>query len=488
MILSNPTNPLSPQFRVLSDLQCKELYHAALECLQRVGMQIHNSNARDLLRKRGAEVRDHVVRIPAQIVEKAIESTPREFTVYGRDEQYAMHVALDHVHFGPGPTCTYFIDPNTGERRRARRGDVGLTAKVCDALPNIDYIMGLSLFDDVTPSLASVYEFAEEMASTSKPIVAWANSPESFLDIYQMAVAVAGSESVLRERPIFAYFTTYESPLKLANEPLANLMQAAERGIPSICLGGPTVGLESPFTGASALTLYLASALAALSIVQLDVPKAPVAIGGLPSMMDLRTARPAYGSPEASLHSAAAADLARYLGLPFMGTAGASEAKRVDAQAGAEAALQVMVSALSGASLVHDVGFLDCADIGSLSYLVLADEIIGMAKRVMRGIEVTPETIMMDLIEKVGPGGMFLNQAQSASLCRREAWVPTVLDRNPYSIWKRKGSQTTEDSVNAKLMKILSTHQPAALPQKVEAKISEILKLAEERELGKLSG
>ena len=482
MILSHPTNPLSPRFRVLSDSQCEELYHAALDCLQRVGIQIHNSAARDLLRKRGAEVKDHVVRIPEQIVEQAIEFTPHEFTVWGRDEQYAIHVAPDRVHFGPGPTCTYFIDPNTGERRRARRGDAGLTAKVCDALPNIDYIMGLSLFDDVTPSLASVYEFAEEMANTSKPILAWANSPESFLDICQIAVAVAGSDSILRERPIFAYFTTYESPLKLANEPLANLMQAAGRGIPSICLGGPTVGLESPFTGASALTLYLASALAALTIVQLYVPKAPMAIGGLPSMMDLRTARPAYGSPEASLHSAAAADLARYLGLPFMGTAGASEAKRVDAQAGAEAALQVMLSALSGASLVHDVGFLDCADIGSLPYLVLADEIIGMAKRVMRGIEVTPETIMLDLIEKVGPGGMFLNQAKSASLCRKEAWVPTVLDRDPYSIWERKGLQTTEDAVNAKLMKILSEHQPAALLAQAQEKISEILKLAEERE------
>jgi len=482
MILSNPTNPLSPRFRVLSDSQCEELYHAALECLQRVGMQIHNSAARDLLGKRGAEVKDHIVRIPAQIVEQAIESTPHEFTVWGRDEQYAMQVALDRVHFGPGPTCTYFIDPNTGERRRARRGDAGLTAKVCDALPNIDYIMGLSLFDDVTPSLASVYEFAEEMANTSKPIVAWANSPESFLDIYQMAVAVAGSESILHERPIFAYFTTYESPLKLANEPLANLMQAAERGIPSICLGGPTVGLESPFTGASALTLYLASALAALTIVQLYVPKAPMAIGGLPSMMDLRTARPAYGSPEASLHSAAAADIARYLGLPFMGTAGASEAKRVDAQAGAEAALQIIISALSGASLVHDVGFLDCADIGSLSYLVLVDEIIGMAKRVLRGVEVSPETIMLDLIEKVGPGGMFLNQAKSASLCRKEAWVPTVLDRDPYSIWERKGSQTTEDAVSAKLMKIVSEHRPAALSAQTEEKISKILKLAEERE------
>ena len=160
----------------------------------------------------------------------------------------------------------------------------------------------------------------------------------------------------------------------------------------------------------------------------------------------------------------------------------------MDVQAGVEAAVQVVISALSGASLVHDVGFLDCADIGSLSYLVLVDEIVGMAKRIMRGIEVTPETIMLDLIEKVGPGGMFLNQAKSASLCRREVWVPTILDRNPYNIWEQKGTQTTEQAVNAKLMNILATHQPVMLSAEIQDRISEILRLAEARELRKVRG
>lgn len=482
MIIANSLELHTPQFRVLSDVQCKELYAAALQCLERVGIQVHNRAARELLAVKGARVEGYLVRIPADLVKQAVASTPHEFTVWGRDGKHEMRVVLDRVHFGPGPTCTYFIDPFTGERRKAQRGDAGMVAKVCDALPNIDYIMGLSLFDDITPVLSPVYEFAEELANTSKPIVAWANTPETFRDIYEMAVAVAGSGENLREKPIFAYFTTYESPLKLADAPLANMMQAAQRGIPVICLGGPTVGLESPFTGASALTLYLASALAALTIVQTHVPGAPMAIGGLPSMMDLRTARPAYGSPEASLHSAAAADLARFLGLPFMGTAGASEAKRVDAQAGAEAALQVMLSALSGASLVHDVGFLDCADIGSLSYLVLVDEIIGMAARVMRGVQVSAETIMLDLIEKVGPGGTFINQAESASLCRREAWVPSVLDRNPYNTWSGKGSPSTEELVAAKVNKILETHQPAALPEGAQEKFTGILLAAEARE------
>lgn len=484
MIIANSPEHHTPQFRVLTETQCQELYAAALECLERVGVQVHYAAARDLLAAHGARVQGNIVCIPAELVKQAVAATPHEFTIWGRQDRYAMRVTHDRVHFGPGPTCTYFIDPQSGERRKARRGDAGMVAKVCDALPNIDYIMGLSLFDDVTPALAPVYEFAEELENTSKPILAWANTPATFRDIYEMVVAATGSEAALRQKPIFGYFTTYESPLKLAEGPLANLMLAAEWGIPSICLGGPTVGLESPFSSAAALTLHLAAALAVLTVVETHVPGAPTAIGGLPSMMDLRTARPAYGSPETSLHSAAAANLARYLGLPFMGTAGASEAKRVDAQAGLEAAFQVIFSALSGAGLVHDVGFLDCADIGSLAYLVLVDEIIGMAARVMRGVEVSREAIMLDLIEKVGPGGTFINQPASASLCRREAWVPSVLDRQPYALWVNKGAPTTEELAATKARQILANHQPLPLPEGVGARVEAILLAAEARERG----
>jgi trimethylamine--corrinoid protein Co-methyltransferase len=154
----------------------------------------------------------------------------------------------------------------------------------------------------------------------------------------------------------------------------------------------------------------------------------------------------------------------------------------VDAQAGVEAAVQVLASALSGPSLVHDVGFLDCADIGSLSYLVLVDEIIGMTARFMRGVQVSRETIMMDLIEKVGPGGTFINQPESVSLCRREAWVPSVFDRNSYHLWSSSGSPTVEDIISKKVHKILNSHRPALLPSGVDTKLSEILMKAEARE------
>jgi len=483
VIITNYSEHQTPQFRVLSDAQCEELTLATLECLQRVGVIVNHAGAREMLASAGARVDENRVYIPSQIIRDALSATPRTFTIWGRAAEHEIRVAADRVHFGPGPTCTYFYDPKTGERRMARRGDAALTARVCDALDNLDYVMGLSLFSDaIPPVLSPVYEFAEMIENTGKPVLAWANNTENLADIYQIAVAVAGSEKALRARPNFAFFATYESPLRHAEGPISNLLWAAEHNIPVICLGGPTVGLESPVTGASSLVLHLAAALSALAIVQLKRRGAPMMIGGVPAAMDLRTARPAYGSPEMSLYTAAAVDLSRYLGVPFIGTAGASESKLLDSQAAIEASIQILMSSLSGASLVHDVGFLDCADIGSLQYLVMSDEIISLVKRILRGVRVNPETIMLDLIEKVGPGGHFISERRSVSLCRSEIWIPNLLDRNAYIIWDQKGHTSMEERVNAKLQDILATHQPPALPEGVLEEIKAILSAAEARQ------
>jgi len=472
----------TPQFRVLSDRQIEKVYLATLECLNRTGVEVRNAEARDLLAAAGARVDGRRVHIPPHIIQDAVAAALRSFTLWGRNGEHCIQVVPDRVYFGPGLTNTYFVDPETGERRKVRRGDPGLTARVCDALPNIDYVMGLGLIDDVTPGLAPVYEYAEMVANTSKPILPWAYSAAHVSDIYQMAAAVSGGEAALRERPHFAIFATFQSPLIHTDEDLAKVLWAAERDIPIVYLGGPTLGATSPVTGASALVVYLAAALSGLAIIQLKKRGAAVCIGGVPQAMDLRSGRPSYGSPEMSLLSAAMADISRWLGVPFMGTAGASEAKTLDLQAAVESAVQVVLSGLSGAALVHDVGFLDCADIGSLESLVMNDEIIAMARRIMRGVEVSDETLLLDLIDRVGPGGQFMSEQHTARQCRAEIWNPTLMDREPWEMWQAAGAQTMLDRIRAKLREILATHQPPPLPDGAIERIEAILQAAEARE------
>lgn len=471
----------TPQFRVLSDAQIEVVYRATLECLQRTGVAIRSAEARDLLAAAGAAVDGERVRIPPHIIQDALASTPRTFTIWGRDGQHRMQVVPDRVYFGPGPTCTYYIDPHTGERRKARRGDPATTALVCDALEQIDYVMGLGLIDDVPHRLAPVYEFAEMIASTGKPVLPWAYSLDNMRDIYEIGAAVAGGEQAFRQRPNFALFATFHSPLIHTDEELSNALWCAERGVPVVYIGGGTAGSTAPVTGAGLFVIYLAGALSGLAAIQLKQRGAAVCIGGVPQAMTLATGAPAYGSPEMSLYSAAMSDISRWLGVPFMGTAGASEAKVLDLQAAIESTVQVVLSGLSGATLVHDVGFLDCADIGSLEMLVMTDEIIAMTRRIMRGIEVSDDTLALDLIDRIGPGGEFMSTRETAKRCRAEIWNPTLMDRDRWVNWEAAGATTMTDRIKQKIAAILATHQPPPLPEGVAEQIEAVLRRAEER-------
>ncbi len=471
----------TPQFRVLSDRQIEKIYQAALECLNRTGVDVLNAEARDLLAVAGARMNGVRVRIPPHIIQDAVAANPRSFTLWGRDNQHRLQIVPDRVYFGPGPTCTYFIDPETGQRRKTRRGDPSLTALVCDALDNIDYVMSLGLISDGIPTLAPVYEFAEMIANTGKPVLPWAYSIENVSDIYQIALAVAGGEEALRQRPFFALFATFQSPLVHTDDDLASVLWATEHDVPIVYIGGGTAGTTAPVTGAGTLIITLAGALSGLAVIHLKKRGAAVCVGGIPLPMDLRTCLPAYGAPETSLYSAAMSDICRYLGLPFMGTAGASEAKVLDLQAAIESTLQVVFSGLSGATLVHDVGFLDCANIGSLEMLVMNDEIIAMTRRIMRGIEVSDDTLMLDLIDKIGPGGEFMTTKETARRCRAEIWDPTLMDHQLWVNWEAAGSHTMNDRIQARLREILATHKPPPLPDGAAEKIEAILQAAEAR-------
>jgi trimethylamine--corrinoid protein Co-methyltransferase len=465
------------------------IYNATLECLQRTGLHVHNAEARELLAEAGAYVDGIHVRVPPHIIQDAVAVNPRSFTLWGRptgderrqDPALQMQIVPERTYFGAGPTCTYFMDPYTGERRKARRGDPALSALVCDALDNLNYVMGLGIIDDVPHRLAPVYEFAEMVSNTAKPVLPWAYGVDNVRDIYDIGLAVAGSDAALRARPFFALFATFQSPLIQTDEDLANAFWAAERGIPIVFIGGGAAGTTAPITGAAALVISLAGALSSLAIVQLKRRGAPVCIGGVPQAMDLRTARPSYGAPEMSLYSAAMADVARYLDLPFMGTAGASEAKVLDLQAAIESTLQAVVSGLSPATLIHDVGFLDCAEIGSLESLIMNNEIISMTRWLLRGIEVSDETLALDLIDRVGPGGEFVSSKETARLCRAEIWQPALLDRQTWVSWQAEGALSMSDRIHTRLREILSSHRPPPLPGGVSDQIEAVLNAAEAR-------
>jgi len=204
-------------------------------------------------------------------------------------------------------------------------------------------------------------------------------------------------------------------------------------------------------------------------------------MGGVDSNMDMATSILSYGAPELVLISAAMTDVAKWLHLPMFSTAGCSDSKLLDQQAGIEAAMSIVVAALSGANLIHDVGYLESGLLGSYDMLVMANEVIGMAKHILGGVKVTPETLAVDVIEQVGPGGHYLTQPHTRAHFREELWFPKLMDRQQRRGWEADGGKSMAQRVRAQVVDILEHHKPMPIPAQVETRLEELVAQADAR-------
>jgi len=205
-------------------------------------------------------------------------------------------------------------------------------------------------------------------------------------------------------------------------------------------------------------------------------------MGGVISILDMNTTVLSYGAPELQVMSAAFTDIAKWLKIPMFSTAGCSDSKVLDEQAAIEAALSIATAALSGANLIHDVGYLESAMLGSYDMMVMSDEIISMVKHIMRGIPTTPDMLAANVIERVGPSGNYLGEEHTLEHFRTQFWFPKLMDRSRYENWKAKGSMTLAQRVRSRVLGILETTQPAPLPDAVERDLEAIIKEADSRQ------
>ncbi|GFP27999.1 trimethylamine---corrinoid protein Co-methyltransferase [Candidatus Hakubella thermalkaliphila] len=469
-------------FKVLSEDQIEEIYLGALEVLERTGVKIYQERAVKLLKEAGCDVTEgNRVRIPTSLVQQALATAPSRIGIANRRGERVMMLEDGKVYYGPGPTCPNILDPYTKERRKFLKNDARNTARLCDALPNIDFVMSLGSISDVPQALADLHEFEAMVTNSIKPIVAWAFYVESMKDIYEMCVAIAGSEEEFLRNPFMIFYAEPNTPLYHGKDAVEKLLFAAEKKIPIVYTPCPMAGGTAPATMAGMLVDTLAECLSGVVMSQVVRPGAPIIMGGVVSIMDMATTILSYGAPELALASAALAEVARWLKLPMWSTGGCTDSKLLDEQAALEAALNLLLAGLSGANLIHDVGFMESAMTGSQELLVLSDEIIGMVKRVVRGVEVNEETLALDIIHKVGPGGNFLGEDHTLRHFRTEAWYPRLLDRRMYLDWVGGGSLTLAQRVNKKTREVLESYQPVPLPQDVLEGIDEILRRADER-------
>ncbi|GAB4262747.1 MAG: glycine betaine--corrinoid protein methyltransferase [Deferrisomatales bacterium] len=463
-----------PRLRVLTETQVEQIHSATLEVLERTGVTLTHPRGREILAGAGARIQGDRVRIPAWMVEDAIRTAPPRVVLGNRRGERSVVLEGDKVWFGPSLDCVDYLDPLTGERRPFTSADCAVTATVADAMPNFSWTMTIGMAADVHADIADRVIAKQVLTHTEKPLVFCCKDQRSVEDIYEMALAIAGSEERFRHAPTVVQYAEPISPLVHYDPAIDKLLFCAEKGIPLIYFPAPQAGGTAPATLAGTVVQGSAESLSGLVLAQLVEPGAPFIYGAFATVMNMQTTIFSYGAPEMSVMVGALAQMAQHYRIPFFGTAGCSDAKAPDAQAAAEAAFSCLSSALTGANLVHDSGWLDHGSVASPAYIVLVNEVLHMVNQYRKGMAVDDEHLAVDLIDKVGPGGNYLMEDHTHTHYR-EVWYSKLFDRSIHATWVEEGSKGFDERLRAATEEAMA-HRPAPLPEEALREIARMEK------------
>ena len=424
---------LFPSYEPLSKADVRRIVDAAFDVLARAGVAVHSPSAFEAFKAAGAPVdsETRIVRLPRGLVEDAVASNPSSVTLYSRDGEHNVVLETGSVYFGTGGTALHVLDPDTGECRRSRTEDLVLSARLVEVLEHVD-LFQINLFPgEIDENEAiDVNRFFHALDNTKKHVMGGVISPVGARKVVELAEMIAGGAEPLRAKPFVSFITLLISPLKIDNESGEMTSYLARKGLPTVVPAGPVCGSTSPVTLASNVLLHTAETLAGIALVQCVNKGAPGIGGCVGSIADLKSMRHLGGAIERAMINGAMAQIARHLGLPLYASAGTSEAKEVDVQAGFETAMASLLVGMSGANYIHNAaGHMESAMTVSFEKMVVDNEIIGMFRRVLRGIKVTDETLAVDLIVGKGPGGDFMAEEHTVRHMRSEFFMPRVANR-----------------------------------------------------------
>jgi len=483
---------LMPSFRVFTEEALDAIHLASLEVLERTGVRIHHGEwILKMLRDNGCTVdfEKGVVLFPSYLVEEAVGKTPKTVSSYGRNPKYDYKLDGRHIYFTTDTETTNTVDLSTGEWRSSTKEDLEKLTRVTDALGSYASGGHLTTSLDKPNNVRCLHDYAAALNNTEKPC-GWSVYPPELampLTNYQLeiATAAAGSEKKLRERPLgYGDFCT-ESPLKFEGRYVEITLKLAKLGFPCSVASMPLGGATAPVTLAGSLVITNAEILSGICTIQLASPSTSTSVAYLMGNLDMKTGLWGQG-PEEGLLCAAAVEVARYYGFRVSVNGFNSASKMSGPQASYEKAMSTLLPVLAGADVVYGAGSLEGGMAASFEELVMDDEICKAVLKAVQGIEVNDETLAVDVIDKVGPGGHFLAEKHTLKHFQDVLFFPELTDRNSYDAWKKAGGKNMLKRARERAEEILENHWPTPLDGDVNKEISDIIERAE-KELPKSS-
>ena len=463
-------------YKVFNNAEVEEVHESTVYLLEKVGIKMHNKTARQIFKENGAVVDEEnkTVRIPRGMIEAAIDSTPSKIVLCGRDENNDLLLEGSNVHLGTGGTVLNTLDLDNGKKRLTEVRDVAGYAKMTDALENIAFFVINCYPNDVKEEEVDINRFFHAFKNTSKHVMGGIYTMDGLKSVIKMSEDIAGSKEKLLERPFVSFITLMMSPLLMEVTYTDFLIEVARYGLPLATPSEPLAGANSPVTLAGTITLNNAESLGGLILTQLINPGNPTIYGSTSSIMDMRTGTYMAGNIESALINAGCAQMSQYYKIPMYGTGGMSDSKTVDAQAGYESANTAMVVALSGCNYIHDAfGLLEFCTTLSYEKMVVDNDSVGMILRAVKGVEVSKNTLAVDIIEEIGPGGHFLDHSHTVEHVRNEFYFPKLADRQQRIIWEKEGQKDTHTRAHEEARRILEQHEPIGFEEDLEKLLRE---------------
>jgi trimethylamine---corrinoid protein Co-methyltransferase len=476
-----------PHIELLSKGDIQAIHETSLKVLKDVGVVVTSPKILESLAEAGAIINKEkrTARFDENMVMRALETTGKKYILHGRNPNHVARYGYGDQNLISSPGQYSWFDHHTGERRQPTLQDTIAAATVGDALPNITIACGMSVPMDVHESIRDVVVTAQLVKTTSKPTWCWPSSRQSSRYILEIYKAVAGGKEALKQRPMVEVFLEPISPLQLADPSLTNVIEYIDHGQP-VCVGPmASVTGTGPATLAGTLAQENAEILAGIVAVQAICPGTPMMYGGIPHLLDPRTASFVFSSPEQALMAVSMIEIGKHYGLPVYVNVNLSDSKSLDAQAGMEKLGTLVPAILAGADLFGHAGILGQDHGGSLLWLGLDNEAMDFAKRLLRGFQVNEDKLADSVIADIGPGGNYLTHPHTRSHFRQEQWFPSDLwTRQTYEAWEAGGELTITDRAIAKVDTILANHHPEPIDPLLDQEIDRIVEAAKGELLG----
>ncbi len=459
---------------LLTSGEVERVHEASLEILEDVGLLVRNARARAVLAHHGCELEQEtgLVRFPRSVVDHFRKGIPSTFTFHGRDPETDRTIPDDGPLIVTGSSAPNIIDPATGELRRARSDDIARIAHLINELPGYDVFSISTLADDAPAGQFSLARFYPALKNCAKPVRSNTPSVEEANKVVRLGSLIAGGDEVFRERPFVTFhYCPVVSPLTMEIESTEMLMHAVEQGWP--CYGSivPNAGVSSPFTLVGTLAQCNAEFLALAVLMQMVRPGSPLIYATLPTVVDVRTGAYAPGAIETGILMMGCVQMARYYDVPSGGYVGLTNAKVNDAQSGYETGMGTLAAVLAGADMLNMGGLLDALMTFDFAKAAIDGEIGLMLKRLRRGLAFDEDSLALDVIAEVGPGGTFIDTKHTLERMRTTALLPEIADRGPRDQWEERGAPDAQARAMERVSAILASDNPAVFSPEVDARI-----------------